>query len=102
MITGAHYVVLASTLFCIGLFGAMTARSALRIVVCIELMINAAILSIIAFAATNAAQPVSGLSFVLLIAVVSAAEVGLALALIVSLSRSSNITAVDSYSYLKG
>lgn len=102
MITATHYVIVASTLFCIGLFGVMTARSALRVVICVELMINAAILNLVTFANSTANRPASGLSFVLLLTVIAAAEVGLALALIVSLSRSSDITAVDNYASLKG
>lgn len=102
MITATHYIVLASALFCIGLFGVMTARSALRVVVAVELMLNAVNLNLVTFALTSAARPAAGLGFVVLLIVVAAAEVGLALALVVALSRTSDITAIDGYATLKG
>ncbi len=102
MITAAHYTVLASALFCIGLFGAMASRSALRVIIAVELMLNAVNLNLVAFALTTGTHPASGLAFVLLLVVIAAAEVGLALALIVALSRTSDIDAIDEYATLKG
>lgn len=102
MITAAHYTVLASGLFCIGLFGVLNARSALRVVVAVELMLNAVNLNLVAYAVTTGTRPASALAFVLLLIVIAAAEVGLALALVVALSRKSDITAIDGYATLKG
>lgn len=102
MITLNHYLVLAALLFAIGLFGVLTARSALRVVVCVELLLNAVNLNLAAFSAYVAPREAVGTSFVIFLMVVAAAEVGLALALILTLNRTSDISAIDSISRLKG
>ncbi len=102
MITLTHYLVLAAVLFCIGLFGVLTSRSALRVIVCVELMLNAVNINFVAFSVFNTEQPAAGISFVVFLIAVAAAEVGVALALIVSLSRTSDISAVDSYTRMRG
>jgi NADH:ubiquinone oxidoreductase subunit K len=101
MITVGHYVVLGAALFCIGLYGALTSRSALRVILCVELMLNAVTLNLVAFSLMTAEQPLAGLSFVVLFMVVAAAEVGLALALVVALSRSGDISAIDTFATLR-
>ena len=102
MITLTHYLVLAAVLFCIGLLGVLTSRSALRVIVCVELMLNAVNINFVAFSVFNAKQPAAGISFVVFLIAVAAAEVGVALALVVSLSRTSDISAVDSYTRMRG
>lgn len=101
MITLNHYLVLGAVLFCIGLYGALTSRSALRVIVCVELMLNAVNVNLVAFALYTADQPLGGLSFVVLLIVVSAAEVGLALALVVGLARAGDISAIDTFRSLR-
>lgn len=95
MITLNHYLVLAALLMCIGLFGVLTSRSALRIVVCVELMLNAVNLNLAAFSVYVAPREAVGMNFVIFLMVVAAAEVGLGLALIITLNRTQDISAVD-------
>lgn len=102
MITLNHYLVLAAALFCIGLFGALTARSALRVVICVELILNAVNINLAAFSAYVAPKQAVGLNFVIFLMVVAAAEVGLALALIITLNRRDDISRIDSISRLRG
>lgn len=102
MITLNHYLVLGAALFCIGLFGALTARSALRVVVCVELILNAVNINLAAFSAFVAPQRAVGLNFVIFLMVVAAAEVGLALALIITLNRRNDISRIDTISRLRG
>lgn len=102
MITLDHYLVLAALLFCIGLFGVLTSRSALRVVICVELILNAVNLNLAAFSAYVAPKEAVGTSFVIFLMVVAAAEVGLALALILTLNRTSDISAIDSLRRLRG
>lgn len=102
MITLNHYLVLAAALFCIGLFGALTARSALRVVICVELILNAVNINLAAFSAYVAPKEAVGLNFVIFLMVVAAAEVGLALALIITLNRRNDIGRIDTISSLKG
>lgn len=102
MITLNHYLVLAALLFCIGLFGVLTSRSALRVIVCVELLLNAVNLNLAAFSSHVAPKEAVGASFVIFLMVIAAAEVGLALALVLTLNRTSDISAIDSISELRG
>ena len=58
-------------------------------IACVELMLNAVNLNLVAFSHFTTAQPALGMGFVVLLIAVAAAEVGVALALVVSLSGSS-------------
>src|SRR3954466_13602567 len=100
-----YYIFLSIALFCIGIAGVLTRRNAIIIFMCIELMLNAVNLLLVAFskmphikaATANAAATVSsgidGQIFVFFIMVVAAAEVSVGLAIIVMMYR--NIHSVD-------
>ena len=97
-----HFLVLGAALFAVGLYGALTSKSALRVVICVELILNAVNLNLAAFSAYVAPKEAVGMNFVIFLMVVAAAEVGLALAIIISLNRSSDINAIDSIRRLRG
>lgn len=95
-----YYIFLAIALFCIGVVGVLTRRNAIIIFMCVELMLNAVNLLLVAFskmhhiakgAAANAGT--DGQLFVFFIMVVAAAEVSVGLAIIVMMYR--NIHSVD-------
>ncbi len=93
-----YYIFLALALFCIGIIGVLTRRNAIIIFMCIELMLNAANLLLVAFSKmhVDVNQPTAGSDaqiFVFFIMVVAAAEVSVGLAIIVMLYR--NIHSVD-------
>jgi NADH-quinone oxidoreductase subunit K len=98
-----YYIFLSIALFCIGIVGVLTRRNAIIIFMCIELMLNAVNLLLVAFSkmhygtalATNAATAtgIDGQIFVFFIMVVAAAEVSVGLAIIVMMYR--NIHSVD-------
>lgn len=99
-----YYIVLSFALFSIGVVGVLTRRNAIIIFMCIELMLNAVNLLLVAFSKTHykaalLAGDVSGTAgidgqlFVFFIMVVAAAEVSVGLAIIVMLYR--NIHSVD-------
>jgi NADH-quinone oxidoreductase subunit K len=97
-----YYIFLSIALFCIGIVGVLTRRNAIIIFMCIELMLNAVNLLLVAFskmhhlsaAATgNAIAGMDGQLFVFFIMVVAAAEVSVGLAIIVMMYR--NIHSVD-------
>lgn len=102
MITLNHYVVLAAALFSLGLYGALTSKNGLRVVICVELMLNAVNLNIAAFAVFTAPGRALGTAFVIFLMVTAAAEFGLALAVIIALNRTSEIGAIDALRELKG
>jgi len=97
-----HFLVLGAALFCIGLYGALTSRSALRVVICVELVLNAVNLNLAAFSAYVAPRQAVGMSFVVFLMVMAAAEVGLALAIVITLNRANDINAIDSIKRLRG
>ena len=98
-----YYIFLSIALFCIGIVGVLTRRNAIIIFMCIELMLNAVNLLLVAFSkmhylnatATDLATTAGtdGQLFVFFIMVVAAAEVSVGLAIIVMMYR--NIHSVD-------
>lgn len=96
-----YYIFLSIALFCIGIAGVLTRRNAIIIFMCIELMLNAVNLMLVAFskmhhfaqANVNPAAGTDGQLFVFFIMVVAAAEVSVGLAIIVMMYR--NIHSVD-------
>jgi NADH-quinone oxidoreductase subunit K len=96
-----NYIFLSLALFSIGIIGVLTRRNAIIIFMCIELMLNAVNLLLVAFskmhylkmAATNPTAGSDGQLFVFFIMVVAAAEVSVGLAIIVMMYR--NVHSVD-------
>ncbi len=84
-----HYLVLSAILFCIGLYGALVKRNTVVILMCIEIMLNAVNITLVAFSRYLAPETVvlSGQVFVIFVMVVAAAEAAVGLALIVSIYR---------------
>ncbi|MEP6676962.1 MAG: NADH-quinone oxidoreductase subunit NuoK [Ferruginibacter sp.] len=102
------YIGLAVALFCIGIVGVLTRRNAIIIFMCMELMLNAVNLLLVAFskmhALANAAAPqIAGDAqiFVFFIMVVAAAEVSVGLAIIVMLYRNTHSVDVNFLNRLK-
>ncbi|WP_076005057.1 NADH-quinone oxidoreductase subunit NuoK [Dehalogenimonas formicexedens] len=83
-----HYLVLSAVLFGIGLWGALSKKSAVVILMCIELMLNAAAIAMVAFSRFVAPDLLTGQVFAIFIIVVAAAEATVALAIIMSIYRS--------------
>ena len=99
MITLTHYLVLSALLFCIGLAGVMTRRNIILILLCIELMFNAANLAFVAFA-KSLGDP-SGQVIVFFVITVAAAEVTVGLAIAILMSRQLSTLNADEASLLK-
>jgi NADH-quinone oxidoreductase subunit K len=104
------YIGLAVALFCIGVTGVLVRRNAIIVFMCIELMLNAVNLLLVAFskmhalAAATAGLPAAGSDaqvFVFFIMVVAAAEVSVGLAIIVMLYRSTHSVDVNFLNRLK-
>lgn len=81
------YLLIAAVLFTIGLFGVLRRRSLIAMLISIELMLNAASINFLAFTKFVSPDPATGQIYVLLIMGVAAAEVAIALAIIISLYR---------------
>lgn len=98
-----HYLVLASLLFCIGLFGALSRRNAVAILMSIELMLNGVAIAILSFSRYLVPERVvlTGHVFVLFIMVVAAAEAAVGLAIILSVYRNRRTVDVDEINLMK-
>ncbi len=94
------FIVLSAFLFCIGAAGVMTRRSPLVVLLCLELMLNAGNLALIAFARMVGNQ--EGQVFALIVMVVAACEVVIGLGIIVAMYRRRLPIDVDAMSELKG
>ncbi|HSD58533.1 MAG TPA: F420H2 dehydrogenase subunit FpoK [Methanotrichaceae archaeon] len=79
------YLLLASTMFTIGLYGLVTQRNGVKLMMCIELLLNSANINLVAF---SAYQPnVNGQVFALFSIALAAAEAGIGFAILISLYR---------------
>jgi NAD(P)H-quinone oxidoreductase subunit 4L len=83
-----HYLILSGVLFSIGLYGALTKRNAIVILISIELMLNAVNIALVAFSRYITPVALTGQVFVIFTMVVAAAEVAMGLAIIISIYRS--------------
>jgi NADH:ubiquinone oxidoreductase subunit K len=99
----AGYLILSAMLFCIGLAGALTRRSAIIVLIGIELMLNAANLNFIAFwRFSEHPEALTGIMFVIFAIGIAAAEAAVGLALIIAIYRHYKTANVDEVNTLKG
>ncbi len=98
----AGYLVVSTLLFGIGAFGFLARRNAILMLICIELMLNAVNLSLVAFNAHAGPGEVTGAIFALMVMAVAAAEVVVGLGLIVAMARRRLELDVDRMTTLRG
>src|SRR4051812_42083279 len=104
MVTLGQYLLVSGALFVIGFAGVMLRRNIIIIFMSLELMLNAANLSLVAFSRyriTNGLPNYNAQVFVFFIITVAAAEVAVGLAIIVALYRARQTTHVEDISTLK-
>lgn len=99
------FLVLGALLFCIGLFGALSKRNAVSVLMGIEIMLNAVNITLVAFASsfinhTNGAR-LTGQIFAVFIITVAAAEASVALAMIIQIYRKRNTVDVTDINMMK-
>lgn len=82
-----HYLILSAILFSIGLYGALTKRNAVIMLMCIELMLNAVNITMVAFSRYIVPLLLTGQVFAIFVMVVAAAEVAVGLAIILAIYR---------------
>ena len=100
-----HFLFVSGLLFAIGLAGVLLRRNLIVIFMCLELMLSAANLSLVAFSRFNTTDGVpnyDGQVLLFFIITVAAAEVAVGLAIIVALFRSRETTDVSDVTSLKG
>jgi len=97
--TPTNYLLLSALLFAIGAVGVLVRRNAIVVFMCIELMLNAVNLSLVTFARVNGS--IDGQVMAFFVMVVSAAEVVVRLAIIMSIFRTRRSASVDDTNLLK-
>lgn len=95
------FLVLALILFCIGLYGALTKRNAVIVLISIELMLNAVNLNLVAFSKYGMNPGIKGQIFALFTITVAAAEAAVGLAILFALYRNRATVNVDEMDQLK-
>jgi NAD(P)H-quinone oxidoreductase subunit 4L len=96
-----HYLILSGVLFSIGLYGALTKRNAIVILICIELMLNGVNIALVAFSRFITPVALTGQVFSIFVMVVAAAEVAVGLAIIISIYRNRDTIDVNKINLMK-
>ncbi len=94
-----NYVLLSTILFSIGVLGVLFRRNAIVVFMCVELMLNAVNLMLVAF--STYLSDAAGQVFVFFVMVVAAAEVSVGLAILIMIYRNTRSTEIDFLSKLK-
>jgi NADH-quinone oxidoreductase subunit K len=101
-LTVSHFLVLAAVLFAIGVVGVLLRRNALIIMMSIELMLNAANLTVLAFARHHGGNAgMEGHSLAFIVIAVAAAEAAVGLAILVAVFRTRHHADIDRLTLLK-
>jgi len=98
----SYYLAVSAGLFFIGCAGVLTRRNAVVILMCVELMLNAANLALVAFSRRFGALDERGSVFVIFVFVIAAAEVAVGLAIVLSAYRNRPVIDVDEIHQMKG
>ena len=96
-----HYLILATILFSIGLYGALAKRNAVIILMSIELMLNGVNIAMVAFSRYIVPVLLTGQVFTIFIMVVAAAEAAVALAIIIAIYRNRETIDVTKINLMK-
>jgi len=96
-----YFLLLAAALFSIGIYGLVTSRNAVRVLMSIELMLNAVNLNLLAFSSFLDPQGIKGQVFAVFVITVAAAEAAVGLAIILSIYRNRNTVDMEQFNLLK-
>ena len=96
------YLVIAAVLFALGIYGVITRKNAVAILMGIELILNSANINFIAFNRFSGMETLDGHVFSLFVIVLAAAEAAVALAIVINLFKSIGSVNVDDADLLKG
>jgi NADH-quinone oxidoreductase subunit K len=96
-----QYLTLATLVFVIGMFGVLTRRNAIGILISVELMFNAVNLTLVAFTKFISPQGLAGQVFAVFIIVIAAAETTVGMAIVLLLYRGFRGINVDRVHFLK-
>ena len=101
MIPMQYFLVLSAVLFALGFYGVLARRSAILILIAVELMLAAVSINFVTFATYLDPERFTGVVFAIFVITVAAAEVGLALGIVLRVFRERASANVDEASSLK-
>ena len=95
-----QFLLLGALLFCIGVYGVIARRTAVLVLMSIELILNAVNINLVAFGAIHGS--VAGAVFALFVIAIAAAEVGVGLAIVLLIYRNRKSVDLDDVAQMKG
>ncbi len=95
------YLIVASILFCTGVWGLINSRNAVRVLMSIELMLNAVNINLMSFSSYLDGELIRGQVFAVFVITVAAAEAAVGLAILLSLYRNRVTVDMESFNLLK-
>ena len=96
-----HYLILSGVLFSIGIYGVLAKRNAVVILMCIEIMLNAVNIALVAFSRYVTPEPLTGQIFAIFVMAVAAAEAAVGIAIIITIYRNRESVNVDKFNLTK-
>jgi NADH:ubiquinone oxidoreductase subunit K len=96
-----HFLFVSGVIFSLGVYGVLSRRNAVLILMSVELMLNAVAVNFVSFAAYTDGELFRGLIFAIFVIIIAAAEVGLALGIILRVFRNRATANVDEVDQLK-
>ena len=101
MLTVQHYLIVSAALFSLGVLGILTRRNAVNVLMGVELVLNSANINLVAFSRYGTGN-LGGQLFAVFVIVIAAAEVAVALAIVLTLYRLRRTPNLDEADILKG
>ena len=95
------FLIVSSILFCIGIWGLLNSRNAVRVLMSIELMLNAVNINLMTFSSYVDNNLIQGQVFTIFVITVAAAEAAVGLAILLSLYRNRVTVDMESFNLLK-
>jgi NADH-quinone oxidoreductase subunit K len=100
-VPASAFLALALILFCIGLYGALTKRNTVIVLISIELMLNAVNINLVTFSKYGLSPSITGQIFALFAISVAAAEAAVGLAILIAFYRTKKTVNIDEMDTLK-
>jgi NADH:ubiquinone oxidoreductase subunit K len=96
-----YFLIISAVLFGIGMYGVLTRRHLVHVLLSIELILNAVLINLVAFSSFITPDKMIGQMFAVFVIVVAACEVGVGLAIILSVYRKKKTVDIDNINILK-
>ncbi len=96
-----YYLLVAAALFCIGIYGLITSRNAVRVLMSIELLLNAVNLNLMGFSNYLDPANIKGQVFTVFVIAIAAAEAAVGLAIVLAIYRNRDTVDMEAFNLLK-